>query len=406
MSKLTNLDYDIAIIGGGIVGLATAWQLIQANPRKKIILIEKESDVGCHQTGHNSGVIHAGVYYNPGSLKAQFCKEGAKETKAFCHKYKINFDVCGKLLVATNNQELKRMQALYERCKNNDIDIELLDKDELKRREPNILGEAAIFVRDTGIVDYQKICRKLAELFEYNGGVLCLDSKVTGLKESKKEVTIEIGSRAITVGHLVTCSGLMADRMTKMLGIPTNFQIIPFRGEYYKLPSAYDSIVHHLIYPIPDPDLPFLGVHLTRMIDGGVTVGPNAVQGWKREGYGRFNFSIKDTLQMLAFKGYWKLISQHWRTGLKETHNSWIKSGYLKQVNKYCSLINEDDLLPYPAGVRAQAVMADGSLVHDFLFAQSPRTLHVCNAPSPAATSAFPIGRHIIDKIDELMTTF
>lgn len=406
MSELTNRDYDVAIIGGGIVGLATAWQFTQANPRKKIILIEKESDVGRHQTGHNSGVIHAGVYYEPGSLKAQFCKEGAKETKEFCHKHKISIDVCGKLLVATNDQELKRMHALYERCQNNDIDIELLDKEELKRREPNILGEAAIFVRDTGIVDYQKICHKLAELFEYNGGVLCLDSKVTGLKESKKEVTIEMGSREITVGHLVTCSGLMADRMTKMLGIPTDFQIIPFRGEYYQLPSVYNNIVHHLIYPIPDPDLPFLGVHLTRMIDGSVTVGPNAVQGWKREGYGRFNFSLKDTLQMLAFKGYWKLISQHWRTGLKETHNSWIKSGYLKQVNKYCELINEEDLLPYPAGVRAQAVMADGSLVHDFLFAQSPRTLHVCNAPSPAATSAFPIGRHIIDKIDELMTTF
>ncbi len=405
MSELSRRDYDVAIIGGGIVGLATAWQFIQSNPRKNVILIEKETTVGSHQTGHNSGVIHAGVYYQPGSLKAQFCKKGAVETKAFCRKYGIDFDVCGKLLVATNAQEVERMHALYQRCQNNDIDIELLDKTELMRREPNVLGEAAIFVRDTGIVDYQKICLKLAELFEHQGGTVCLGSKVIGLEESAKEVTIRTEDRVITAGHLVACSGLMADRITKMLGIKTDFQIIPFRGEYYQLPVEYNSLVNHLIYPIPDPELPFLGVHLTRMIDGSVTVGPNAVQGWKREGYGRFNFSIKDTIQMLVFKGYWKLIAQHWQTVLKETHNSWVKSGYLKEVNKYCEVIGENDLLPYPAGVRAQAVMNDGSLVHDFLFAESARTLHVCNAPSPAATSAFPIGRYIIDKLDELMTT-
>ena len=404
MADSMNCDYDIAIIGGGIVGLATAWQLTQAHPRKKIALIEKETGVGLHQTGHNSGVIHAGVYYPPGSLKAQFCKIGSNEIKTFCHKHQIDFEVCGKLLVATNSLEVERMDALYKRCLENEIKVELLDKAALKVKEPNIKGESAILVHETGIVDYQKICQKLSELFVENGGQLFMDSKVTSLKENASEVIIKLGNQSIVTRYLVSCAGLMADRITKMLGIPTDFQIIPFRGEYYQLPPSHNQIVNHLIYPIPDPELPFLGVHLTRMIDGSVTVGPNAVQGWKREGYGKVNFSIKDTLQMLLFTGYWKLLTNHWKTGLQETRNSWMKSGYLAQVNKYCDQVSESDLLAYPAGVRAQAVMKDGSLVHDFLFAQSKRTLHVCNAPSPAATSSFPIGRHIIEKLDKLMT--
>ncbi|MCZ2723429.1 L-2-hydroxyglutarate oxidase [Marinomonas sp. 15G1-11] len=404
MADSMNCDYDIAIIGGGIVGLATAWQLTQAHPRKKIALIEKETGVGLHQTGHNSGVIHAGVYYPPGSLKAQFCKIGSNEIKTFCHKHQIDFEVCGKLLVATNSLEVERMDALYKRCLENEIKVELLDKAALKVKEPNIKGESAILVHETGIVDYQKICQKLSELFVENGGQLFMDSKVTSLKENASEVIIKLGNQSIVTRYLVSCAGLMADRITKMLGIPTDFQIIPFRGEYYQLPPSHNQIVNHLIYPIPDPELPFLGVHLTRMIDGSVTVGPNAVQGWKREGYGKVNFSIKDTLQMLLFTGYWKLLTNHWKTGLQETRNSWMKSGYLAQVNKYCDQVSESDLLAYPAGVRAQAVMKDGSLVHDFLFAQSKRTLHVCNAPSPAATSSFPIGRHIIEKLDDIMT--
>ncbi|WP_206696847.1 L-2-hydroxyglutarate oxidase [Marinomonas algicola] len=404
MTESIHCDYDIAIIGGGVVGLATAWQLMQANPQKKIVLLEKESQVGLHQTGHNSGVIHAGVYYPPGSLKAKFCKEGSEEIKAFCRKYHIDFDVCGKLLVATNSLEVKRMNALYKRCLENDIKVELLDRNELRIKEPNIKGDAAIFVHETGIVDYQKICQKLAELFVKGGGELLMNAKVTSLQESDTEVVIKIGNRSIATRYLVSCAGLMADRITKMLGIATDFQIIPFRGEYYQLPAKHNRIVNHLIYPIPDPELPFLGVHLTRMIDGSVTVGPNAVQGWKREGYGKINFSAVDTLQMLLFSGYWRLLAKFWKIGLQETRNSWIKSGYLAQVNKYCDQINEVDLLPYPAGVRAQAVMADGRLVHDFLFAQSQRTLHVCNAPSPAATSSLPIGRHIIEKLDKLMT--
>ena len=396
--------YDIAIIGAGIVGLSTAWQLIQQYPDYRILLIEKESDVGLHQTGHNSGVIHAGVYYAPGSLKADFCQRGAAATKAFCQQHKIKFDQCGKLLVATNDKEVERMQALYQRCQQNNLEVEQLDQPALKQREPNVKGLGALFVPSTGIVNYQHICKKLAELFVEAGGELWLDSKVIDLSESHEQVIIKLNNDEVCARYLVSCSGLMADRLTKMLDIETDFQIIPFRGEYYKLPAKHNKLVNHLIYPIPDPDLPFLGVHLTRMIDGSVTVGPNAVQGWKREGYGRINISPRDILDMIRFPGFWKLIAQHWRTGLIETKNSWYKPGYLSQVRKYCDLVELEDLEDYPAGIRAQAVMKNGSLVHDFLFAQSPRTLHVCNAPSPAATSAFPIGEHIIQKLQQQMS--
>ncbi|MEP0073752.1 MAG: L-2-hydroxyglutarate oxidase [Marinomonas sp.] len=396
-----NTKYDIAVIGAGIVGLSTAWQLLQRYPDYRIIVIEKEDDVGLHQTGHNSGVIHAGVYYAPGSLKADFCQRGATATKAFCQEHDIAFDECGKLLVATNEIEYERMNALFERCQENSLEVYKLDQTQLQDREPNIKGLGALFVPSTGIVNYRNICQKLAEIFVENGGELRLNSQVTNLSESYEQVAITLNNDVISTSYLVSCSGLMADRLTKMLAIPTNFQIIPFRGEYYRLPTKHNKIVNHLIYPIPDPDLPFLGVHLTRMIDGSVTVGPNAVQGWKREGYGSINISLQDIFEMIRFPGFWKLLRKYWRTGFTETKNSWYKPGYLEQVRKYCDLVELEDLQDYPAGIRAQAVMKDGSLVHDFLFAQSPRTLHVCNAPSPAATSAFPIGEHIVQKLEQ-----
>lgn len=397
-------EFDIVVIGAGIVGLSTAWQLLQKYPNKRIAVIEKENAVAAHQTGHNSGVIHAGVYYAPGSLKARFCKEGAAATKAFCRQHDIPFEECGKLLVATNELELERMEALYHRCQTNDLEVHRLSEAELKQREPNIIGKGALFVPATGIVSYRKVCEKLAQLFEQQGGTLLLNTEVTGLVEAYGQVMIQAGQNNFRARYLVSCGGLIADRLTKMLRIPTEFQIIPFRGEYYQLPPNHNNIVNHLIYPIPDPELPFLGVHLTRMIDGSVTVGPNAVQGWKREGYGKVNISVRDTLAMLSFPGYWRLISQYWKTGLRETYNSWVKSGYLKQVRKYCPMVQLDELQSYPAGIRAQAVLSDGSLVHDFLFAQSARTLHVCNAPSPAATSAFPIGNYICEKLEQLMS--
>ncbi|MEO9274911.1 L-2-hydroxyglutarate oxidase [Marinomonas sp. 5E14-1] len=399
-----NSKYDIAVIGAGIVGLSTAWQLLQRYPDYRIVVIEKEGDVGLHQTGHNSGVIHAGVYYSPGSLKANFCQRGAAATKAFCQEHNIDFNECGKLLIATNDVEYERMNTLFERCQENNLEVHKLDQTQLTEREPNVKGLGALFVPSTGIVNYRDICQKLAEMFMQKGGEIRLSSQVVGLVETHEQVIITLTNDVISSSYLVSCGGLMADRLTKMLNIPTDFQIIPFRGEYYRLPTKHNKIVNHLIYPIPDPDLPFLGVHLTRMIDGSVTVGPNAVQGWKREGYGLINISLHDIVEMMRFSGFWRLLKTYWRTGLIETKNSWYKPGYLAQVRKYCDQINLDDLQTYPAGIRAQAVLRDGTLVHDFLFARSLRSLHVCNAPSPAATSAFPIGEHIVQKLEQQIT--
>ena len=397
------MTYDYIIIGGGIVGVSTAWQLKQQQPDKRILLLEKENDYSQHQTGHNSGVIHAGVYYAPGSLKAKFCREGVAATIDFCQQHDVPYKQCGKLLVATDVIEYERMETLYKRCIENQLDIEWLDAEQLKIREPNISGIGGILVKTTGIVDYQLITTKMAEQFIAIGGNALLQHEVSSMKEHEDHVEVNVstpkGNQPFKTKFLITCSGLLADRTTKMLGIETDFQIIPFRGEYYQLAPKHNDIVNHLIYPIPDPDLPFLGVHLTRMIDGSVTVGPNAVQGWKREGYGKINVSLRDILDMISFNGFWHVLRQNWKTGLKETKNSWFKSGYLKEVQKYCPQLTLDDLKPYPAGVRAQAVLKDGTLVHDFLFAESARSLHVCNAPSPAATSAIPIGGYICEKV-------
>jgi L-2-hydroxyglutarate oxidase len=343
------------------------------------------------------------VYYQPGSLKAKFCKAGVKATIDFCRHYGVPFNQCGKLLVATNDLEYRRMLKLLDRCKENEIEVELIDEQALKLLEPNINGIGAILAKQTGIVNYQLLTEKMAEQFQKIGGYVKLNSEVVAMNETEDQVSISVKNQhtvnKIAGRFLISCSGLMADRCTKMLGIKTDFQIVPFRGEYYQLPPKYSQIVKHLIYPIPNPDLPFLGVHLTRMIDGSVTVGPNAVQGWKREGYGKININLKDITDMVSFSGFWKVLRNNFKTGLIETYNSWWKPGYLKTIQKYCPILTLADLKPYPAGVRAQAVMKNGDLVHDFLFAQSSRSLHVCNAPSPAATSAIPIGEYICNKV-------
>lgn len=395
--------YDYIIIGGGIVGISTAWQLQQRFPEKRILLLEKESAYSQHQTGHNSGVVHAGVYYAPGSLKSEFCKAGVTATLAFCKENNLPYLQCGKLLVAADEAEMERMHLLFERCRENEINIELLDSEQLKHLEPNITGLGALLVKDTAIVDYQQITIKMAECFIERGGEARLKHKVVALSESFDAVTVTAlhqGEKVSFEGRfLISCTGLMADRTTKMLGIVTDFKIIPFRGEYYQLPAKHSQIVHHLIYPIPDPDLPFLGVHLTRKIDGTVAVGPNAVLGWKREGYGKINLNLLDSWEMLTFGGFWRVLRGHIKTGLIETKNSLWKPGYLRLVQKYCPQLQLSDLKPHPTGIRAQAVMKDGTMVHDFLFAESRRSLHVCNAPSPAATSAIPIGGYICDKV-------
>lgn len=405
MSKV----HDFIVIGGGIVGVSTAWQLQQKHPQSSVVLVEKESNFAKHQTGHNSGVIHAGVYYQPGSLKADFCKRGAEATKRFCAQHNIKVENCGKLLVATNAVEKQRMDALYERCIENGIDVSLLSQTEMEQIEPNITGLGAIKVEATSIVDYQLVTQTMAEQFQSLGGEVLLSTEVTALNEQQDCVELNgtTNGTPITLQarQLVVCGGLKADRLASMIGIDVDFQIIPYRGEYYQLPAKHRDIISHLIYPIPDPELPFLGVHLTRMIDGSVTVGPNAVQGFKREGYGRINFSIEDTIDMLKFSGFWRVSRAHWKSGLREFKNSIWRPGYLQLVHKYCPCIKVDELLPYPAGIRAQAVMSDGSLVHDFLFSETSRSLHVCNAPSPAATSAIPIGEYICSKVEAKLKT-
>jgi len=393
--------YDFILVGGGIVGVSTALQLKQRHPGAEILLIEKEASLALHQTGRNSGVVHAGVYYQPGSLKAEFCKQGAAYTAEFCQEHGLPFERCGKLLVATDEVEYERMHALELRCHENGIVVHRLSAKDLEKREPTINGVGALFVPATGITDYQKITAEMARQFQVLGGKFKMGTAVRGIREEKKGVRILVGPETFRGGWVITCGGLLADRLVRMMGIDTDFQIIPFRGEYYRLSSRHNRIVNHLIYPIPDPDLPFLGVHLTRMIDGSVTIGPNAVMGWKREGYGRINVSVRDVFDMIRFPGFWKVAREHLGSGLGEMKDSFYTPGYLKRVRKYCSHIRLADLSPYPTGIRAQAVTAAGDLVHDFLFVESERSLHVCNAPSPAATSAMPIGGFICDRLDE-----
>jgi L-2-hydroxyglutarate oxidase len=395
------LKYDFIIIGAGIVGLSTAWQLQRKSGQARVLLLEKETAPARHQSGHNSGVIHAGVYYEPGSLKVQFCKEGSRATYAFCSEYGVPCEQTGKLLVATNPLELERMHTLFARCRENGLDPRMLSPAELQDIEPNITGTGAFLVKESGIADFPGICNAMLEQFRQAGGVALLGTEVTGITEQSDKILVHAGPDSFQANQLVVCAGLMADRLAAMQGLDTGFRIIPYRGEYYRLRPELNGMIRHLVYPIPDPALPFLGVHLTRMIDGSITVGPNAVQGWKREGYGRLNFSLRDTAAMLAFPGFWKATAQHLRHGVSETRNSLWKSAYLARVKKYCPRIEKADLEPHPAGIRAQAVLHDGTMIHDFLLEETPRSLHVCNAPSPAATSAIPIGRHICDLLVE-----
>ncbi|MCX5493617.1 L-2-hydroxyglutarate oxidase [Kaistia dalseonensis] len=391
--------YDFIVIGGGIVGLATVRALQRRQPDARIILLEKEDQVGQHQTGHNSGVIHAGVYYAPGSLKARLCREGAEATKAFCREHDIPFDQCGKLLVATNEAELARMGDLAVRAGVNGIAVQRLSASELGEREPAIVGLGALLVESTAIVDYRQICRALVTEARAKGATIALGRAATAIRETPGQVEVDTAAGAVLGARLIACAGLQSDRIARLAGLDIAHRIIPFRGEYYVLPDALNQIVRHLIYPIPDPDLPFLGIHLTRMIDGRVTVGPNAVLGLAREGYPRFSLDLRDMADMAAFPGFWRVLKANWRSGLTEMRNSLRKSGYLEECRKYCPTLTVADLKPYPAGIRAQAVLRDGALVHDFLFADTDRMLHVLNAPSPAATSALPIGEMIADRM-------
>lgn len=391
---------DFCVIGGGIVGLATAMTLLQRRPQALLQLIEKEDRLAGHQTGHNSGVIHAGIYYKPGSLKARLCRAGSAWTKQFCADNDIPFAQPGKLIVATTATELQRLGALEERAALNGLQAEFIDASELSRREAYISGLGALFLSETGIVDYGSVCEVMGSKIRAGGGDIRLGSAVTSLAEDEYGVTVETDDGAkVRAAQVVVCGGIQADRLARMAGLGQGFSMVPFRGEYYRLPASRSGLISALIYPVPDPALPFLGVHLTLTVGGGITVGPNAVLGMAREGYPKFSVNRSDLGELLRFPGFWKLARTQLRTGMAEQWNSLVKSGYLRQVQKYCPELTVADLLPEPAGIRAQAVLDDGTMVEDFMFRQTERQLHVINAPSPAATSAVPIAAEICARV-------
>ena len=390
--------YDVVVIGGGIIGLATANRVLEERPGAKVLVLEKEAAVAQHQSGHNSGVIHAGVYYAPGSLKARLCKAGVEATLAFARANDVPFEQCGKLIVATDALEVERLGALEQRVKANGLEYRYIEAAELKELEPNIAGEAAILVPSTGIVDYPLICRKLAERISDAGGEVKLRTRVVGLDERDAEIVVETNKGSFETRLLVGCAGLQSDRLARMAGLENDFRIVPFRGEYYRVSQSRGNLVDHLIYPVPDPKLPFLGVHLTRMIGGYLTVGPNAILSLGRESYDANLPQARDLWDMGRFPGLWKLFARQAGAGLYELGGSLSKRVYLKRCQKYCPSLELKDLEPYRPGVRAQNVSNDGQLVDDFRFEETRRTLHVCNAPSPAATSAFPIAADIVSR--------
>ncbi|WP_426409987.1 L-2-hydroxyglutarate oxidase [Bradyrhizobium ganzhouense] len=393
---------DITLIGGGIVGIATALELQRRWPGLSIRVLEKEKSLGQHQTGRNSGVIHAGIYYAPGSLKARFCREGLEATVRFCVEHGLPYEQCGKLLVATDAREVERLNALADRALRNGLDVRQVTTAELREIEPNVTGLLALLSPATGIANYRRMVNCMASIFSSHGGEICTGAEVIDIREDRDAVTLVLASgETVKTRQVIACAGLQADRLARMSGLNEDFAIVPFRGEYFRLATRCDRVVRHLIYPVPDPALPFLGIHLTRMIDGYVTVGPNAVLSLSREGYGKFAASSRDMTDMALFPGFWRTIAANLKTGLSEMGNSVLRTRYLRACQRYCPSLELSDLEPHPPGIRAQAVMRNGTLVHDFLIRQSARTIHICNAPSPAATSAIPIARHICQLASE-----
>jgi len=394
-------ECDFAVIGAGIVGLATALALSERRAGASVIVLEKESAVARHQSGHNSGVIHAGVYYAPGSLKARLCREGNEAMRRFCDRHGIPFELCGKLIVATSALEVERLAALRERCRLNQLAVEELTGAELRAIEPHVSGIAALRIRQTGIVDYRRVCSALEAELTRRAGTVRLGFEVHSIRESGTHVEVASSSgETLRAAHLIVCGGLQSDRLARLAGLAPQARIIPFRGEFFRLRAARANLISHLIYPVPDPALPFLGVHLTRTIDGGIVVGPNAVLALARERYESRSIDLRDAAATLGYGGLWRLLAKHWRSAVAELAGSLSKARYLAQCQKYCPELTLDDLEPHPAGIRAQAVLPDGTLVHDFLFAETERMVHVLNAPSPAATAALPIGQMVAERVE------
>jgi L-2-hydroxyglutarate oxidase len=397
-SNVQSNEYDVVIIGGGILGLSTAMQLGQRFPAQKIAVVEKEETLATHQTGHNSGVIHSGIYYRPGSWKSRFCVAGVQKLVEFCDENEIEYERCGKAIVATHESELGRLQDLFERGVANGVaGLELVGPERLKEIEPHTVGIKALWAPNTGIVDYITVAKAYANRFQETGGEIFTGAPVHSVVSSNGSLAVETSKGTLIAKHIINCAGLYADRVAQMTGEKTDVQIIPFRGEYYTLRPESRHLVKGLIYPVPDPRFPFLGVHYTRNIHGGVEAGPNAVLAWAREGYTKRSFNLGETLGAVTFPGFWKMSMKHWKTGMSELHRSYNKSVFVKDLQKLIPEIRAEDLASGGAGVRAQAVARDGALLDDFSILRGRNAVHVLNAPSPGATSSLAIGEHLVD---------
>lgn len=393
--------YDVIIIGGGIVGLATALRLTEQKPSLKVIVLEKEDDVARHQTGHNSGVIHSGLYYKPGSLKAQNCIRGYQMLLDFCNREEIKYDLCGKIVVATRKEQVPILHGLFERGLQNGLtENRKIGFEEMRELEPNVAGLEGIWVPYTGIIDYSTVSKKYAERIRHSGASIVFGERVTAI-QFRQDFAEVITENTTYKGKLVVnCAGLYSDKVAQMTRTEKiNLKIVPFRGEYYKIRPEKEHLVRNLIYPVPDPNFPFLGVHFTRMIEGGVEAGPNAVLAFRREGYKKLDIHFPELMETLAWPGFRKVAAKYWRTGLGEYYRSFSKAAFTKALQELIPAIQEEDLIPGGAGVRAQACDIDGGLLDDFAILEDARAINVCNAPSPAATSSLSIGQTISERV-------
>ncbi|SMB32278.1 L-2-hydroxyglutarate oxidase LhgO [Serratia proteamaculans] len=388
--------HDVIIIGAGLVGLGVANALQEANPSLRILILEKESGPAAHQSGHNSNVVHSGIYYAPGSLKARLAKLGNQSMFAFCREHDLYHDQCGKVIVATQLKELDLLENIYQRGLQNGLAVSRLSQAQLREREPHVNGLEALLVPDAGIVNYSQVAAKLAEIIGQRGGEVHYGQQVEGISESSDDVSVRTQHAQYQAKWLVNCAGLFSDRIAVLAGYQTGMKIVPFRGEYYVLNDEKNYLVNHLIYPVPNPDFPFLGVHFTRMYNGKRDVGPNAVLAFKREGYRKCDFSLRDLSEVLGYRGFWKIAGNYLGEGLAEVRRSLSRQRFTENARRLIPELQPEDIQPGPAGVRAQALTADGKLVDDFHFVKGRRSLHVCNAPSPAATASLEIGREIV----------
>lgn len=394
--------YDFTIIGAGIVGLSVGLALTEKYKDANVLILEKEKDVAKHQTGRNSGVIHSGIYYNPGSLKAQLAKKGNSQMKEFCSEHDIPYDNSGKLIAATQNEELDELANLHKRAVENGLNVSKVDEFTIKEIEPHLKGGiAGLYVPSTGIVDYRKVAKAMADIIKKNNGKIWLNEEVRKIESLNSEVNISTENQKVKTKYLINCTGLMSDKVTNMSGVIADMKIVPFRGEYYELVPSKRHLVNNLIYPVPNPDFPFLGIHFTRMMNGKVLVGPNAVLSLKREGYKKNSINIKETLDTLSYPGFWKLAFPNAKEGIKEMYRSYNKRAFVKDLQRFIPAIEERDLIAAASGVRAQALDNEGNLLDDFLIINDKNIIHVCNAPSPAATASIEIGKEIVRDISK-----